>query len=234
MRLFYFFKTIEKKLRLGYIPSAGRNYLGKICVHHRGSGSKKRLYYVDFFRRINSFGYIAKILKTPFFTALLGYIIYQNGLSSYILLPEGVPIGARIFMGSFVNFDKSLLGNSGSSVPLKNVDLFNLVSNVELNHCKGGMLSRAAGTSLILTSKINDKVLLKSKSGWNFLISNLNISSLGSSSNILYCFSRIGKAGKKRALGIRPTVRGVAMNPCDHPHGGGEGRKSPLVSAKSP
>lgn len=96
------------------------------------------------------------------------------------------------------------------------------------------MLARSAGSGLIITSKFDDKVLLKSKSKWNFLISNNNIASLGVSSNTLYKFLRLEKAGKVRALGIRPTVRGVAMNPCDHPHGGGEGKKSPPAAARSP
>lgn len=174
-------------------------------------------------------------MKTPFYTAFLGFVIYQNGLSNYVLLPDGVNVGSRIYMGSFISPENlKSFSIAGSSLPLSYINLFSLVSNVELSPFKGGLLSRAAGTSLILTSKLNDKVLLKSKSGWHFLVPGSNISSSGSSSNILHCFSRIGKAGKVRSLGIRPTVRGVAMNPCDHPHGGGEGRKSPLVAAKSP
>jgi len=235
MRILYFFKTLEKKLRLGFISSSGRNFLGCICVHHRGGGHKKKSYIVDFFRRINSFGYVLKIYKTPFYTSFLGFIVYQNGLSNYILLPDGVAVGFKIYLGSFITSDRLKDFNYlGASLPLYYFNLFSLVSNVELSKFKGGILSRAAGTSLILTSKIDNKILLKSKSGWNFLVSNSYISSFGASSNILHCFNRINKAGKLRSLGIRPTVRGVAMNPCDHPHGGGEGRKSPLASAKSP
>jgi len=122
----------------------------------------------------------------------------------------------------------------GSSVPLLYTELFSLVSNIELIPYFGGLLARAAGSSVIVTAKIDDKILLKSKSGWNFLISKFVIVTMGAGSNVLYKFIRIGKAGKNRALGIRPTVRGVAMNPCDHPHGGGEGRKSPSVAARSP
>jgi large subunit ribosomal protein L2 len=235
MRLQYFFKRLQISLRLGYIPSSGRNYLGTICVHHRGSQSKRKSYFVDFFRRVDSFCYILKIFKTPFYTAFLGYVTYLNGLSSYILLPDGVSVGSRIYMGSFTSQESIRVnGIQGSSLPMSYINLFGLVSNVELAVYNGGILSRAAGTSLVLTSKVADKVLLKSKSGWNFLIPSINISSVGMTSNVLHCFGRLGKAGKARALGIRPTVRGVAMNPCDHPHGGGEGRKSPLVAAKSP
>ncbi|MGZ7109555.1 MAG: hypothetical protein ACXVHW_11335 [Methanobacterium sp.] len=150
-------------------------------------------------------------------------------------MPEGISVGSRIYLGSFLSSEKiNDFNYLGSSLPLSYVNLFSLVSNIELSEFKGGIISRAAGTSMVLTSKLDNKVLLKSKSGWNFLLSSLNMCSFGSSSNILHCFNRIEKAGKIRALGVRPTVRGVAMNPCDHPHGGGEGRKSPLVSAKSP
>jgi large subunit ribosomal protein L2 len=166
MRLQYFFKRMWVKLRVGYVPAAGRNFLGKVCVHHRGGASKKKSYFVDFFRRINSFGYVVKIYKTPFYTAFLGYVTYLNGLSSYILLAEGVSIGSRIYMGSFNSQEHlNIAGLLGSSVPLHYINLFGLVSNVELSPYKGGLLSRAAGSSLVLTSKIEEKVLLKSKSG---------------------------------------------------------------------
>jgi ribosomal protein L2 len=105
-------------------------------------------------------------MKTPFYTAFLGFVIYQNGLSNFVLLPDGVTVGSRIYMGSFINSQNIKSFNmAGSSLPLSYINLFSLVSNVELSSFKGGLLSRAAGTSLILTSKLNDKVLLKSKSG---------------------------------------------------------------------
>ena len=103
-------------------------------------------------------------MKTPFYTAFLGFIIYQNGLSGYILLSDGLTLGSRIFNGSFLN-NKNLLETKGYSLPLRNANLFSVVSNVELNIFKGGSLSRAAGTGLILTSKLGESVLLKSKSG---------------------------------------------------------------------
>lgn len=129
MRLQYFFKKIERKLRIGFISSSGRNFLGSICVHHRGSGSKKKSYFVDFFRRINCFGYVLKIVQTPFYTAFLGFVTYQNGLSNFILLPDGLAIGSRIYMGGGFNSERDKpLNLIGSSLPLANVNLFSLVS----------------------------------------------------------------------------------------------------------
>lgn len=125
----YLFKRLDKKLRLGFVSSAGRNFLGSICVHHRGGGSKKKRYFVDFFRRLNSFGYITKIIKTPFYTSFLGLVAYQNGLCSYIILTDGLAIGSRIFCGTFPNKDKlSELLTIGASVPILYADLFASVS----------------------------------------------------------------------------------------------------------
>lgn len=129
MRLQYYFKNIQKRLRVGFISSSGRNYLGTICVHHKGSGSKKRSYFVDFFRRVNCLGYILKIVQTPFYTAFLGFVTYQNGLSNFVLLPDGLAVGSQIYMGSFFNPEKDKFSNFvGSSLPLSYVNLFNLVS----------------------------------------------------------------------------------------------------------
>jgi ribosomal protein L2 len=102
----YSFKSVERHLRYGYISAAGRNFTGVICVHHQGGGQKRRGYKVDFFRRLNSFGFVSKIKKTAFFSGLLGLILYQNGITSYILLADKVNIGARIFSGSIMPKDK--------------------------------------------------------------------------------------------------------------------------------
>jgi len=115
------------------------------------------------------------------------------------------------------------------------MNLFTHINNVELYPFKGGIICRSAGTSLLLTNKLSNNIVsLKMKSGWNLLISSLCICTVGSVSNSLFRFYNFKKAGTIRSLGSRPVVRGVAMNPCDHPHGGGEGKKSPLSSAKSP
>jgi len=122
----------------------------------------------------------------------------------------------------------------GCSVPVKYLSVFSILNNIEQTYYFGGHLSRAAGTSAILTSKNNKKISLKLKSGWSLTVSENNICSIGIMSNSQHRFKILSKAGISRGLGIRPTVRGVAMNPCDHPHGGGEGKKSPPTAARSP
>jgi large subunit ribosomal protein L2 len=235
MQLFinYLFFSTEKKLRLGLLSSSGRNFTGRICVYHKGGGNKKCNYSVDFFRRINSIGFVVKIVKTSLFTSYLGLILYQNGISSYILLSEEVNKYQKLFSGTLLPLNFSVL-NKGTAVPLFYIKLFASISNMELFPFTGSSLVRAAGASAIVTAKFRDLVSVKLRSGWNVLLSNNCISSIGSVSNSLHKFQNLKKAGKVRALGIRPTVRGVAMNPCDHPHGGGEGKKSPPVGARSP
>jgi len=117
---------------------------------------------------------------------------------------------------------------------LRNINLFTIISNIELNPYYGMNLVRSAGSKAILTKIDKSKVSLKLKSGWNIILSNLSLGVFGRVSNKDHKLNYINKAGKNRALGKRPTVRGVAMNPCDHPHGGGEGKKSPPSSQKSP
>lgn len=235
MLLGYTFKSIIKNLRIGYVSAAGRNFFGKICVRHSGGANKKKNFYVDFVRRINLFGYVAKIQKTSFFTGYLGLVIFQNGISNYVLLSENVVIGERCYFGTILIKNKeNFCVKNGSSLPLIYIPLFTLINNIELVCFKGGQLARAAGTSIMVVSKSSCEVSLKLKSGWNYTLSNKNMCTLGLVSNSIHRFTRLKKAGISRALGIRPTVRGVAMNPCDHPHGGGEGRKSPPSAHRSP
>lgn len=235
MRLFYTIYFLKKYLRIGYVSASGRNFLGKICIAHRGGGLKRNKFYVDFFRRANMFGYLFKIKKVTWFTGFLGLIIYQNGLSNYVLLSENIQLGEHLYFGTNLIIDKE---NSclklGSSVPLSYISLFSLINNIELKAFNGGQLARAAGTSGMLISKSINSITIKLKSGWHFTLSPFNICSIGIVSNASHKFSRIKKAGIVRSRGIRPTVRGVAMNPCDHPHGGGEGRKSPPAGQRSP
>jgi len=124
--------------------------------------------------------------------------------------------------------------NFGYTYLIKNINLFTIISNIELNPYNGISLVRSAGTKSILTKIDKNKISLKLKSGWNIILSNLCLAVFGRVSNQTHKLNNINKAGKNRALGKRPTVRGVAMNPCDHPHGGGEGKKSPPAAQKSP
>lgn len=227
----YVIFKLNKKLKIGFLKPTGRNFSGRICVHHQGGALKRNNYLVDFFKRINSFGIVVRIIKSSLYTSYLGLVIYLNGLSSYILLSDKIKENNVIFSGTF---SEKLSYSIGYSLPLSYLPLFSLVNNVELYPYSGSVLARAAGMSALVISKLNNKVVLKLKSGWNLTLSNNCICSYGQSSNPLHSFERIGKAGKARALGVRPTVRGVAMNPCDHPHGGGEGKKSPPVAARSP
>jgi len=229
----YFFFEINKKISIGTRPLSGRNFSGKICVHHKAGGNKNKYIFIDFFRRLNIYGYLYKIFKSFYRTSFIGGIIYENGLFSYIILSENLKLGSRIYSGSISKElnDSNIIGNS---LILREMKLFSILNNIEDFPYKGGSLIRAAGTSAILTSKFKDKVVLKLKSGWNLTVSEYCIATIGIISNMKHKFEYLKKAGKSRSLGIRPTVRGVAMNPCDHPHGGGEGRKSPPSAQRSP
>jgi len=217
----YIFYNIKKKeISIGSRPKSGRNLTGKICVHHKSGGNKKLYYFIDFFRRINNYGYIYIIIKSQNRTALIGGIIYENGLFSFNILTENTKIGSKIYSGT-LNTTNTL----GYSILLKNINLFSIINNIENYPFFGGTITRSAGTSALLTSSKNKKISLKLKSGWNLEISNLCIASIGNISNMKHKYICLNKAGISRNKGIRPTVRGVAMNPCDHPHGGGEGKK---------
>lgn len=230
--LHYFFLLINKKFTIGSRPLSGRNFSGTICVHHKSGGNKNQYYFIDFYRRINNYGYIYKILKCSNRTAFLGGVIYENGLFSYILLTETLKIGARIYSGSFYNNDD--INTIGITLPLRKIRLFSIINNIEKYPFSGGSIIRAAGSSAILTSKLFNSITLKLKSGWNLILSKYCIATIGNVSNMKHKFIILKKAGISRSLGIRPTVRGVAMNPCDHPHGGGEGKKSPPSGQRSP
>jgi len=174
-------------------------------------------------------GIVYKIVASSIRTGFLGGVIYENGLFSYILLSENIKPGDYVYSGVY-----NVLNNIGSTFLLKNIKLFTIISNIELYPNSGFSLIRAAGTSGVMTSFNKDTVLLKLKSGWNVKMSIYNLAVLGNVSNSKHKFDILGKAGVKRYLGKRPEVRGVAMNPCDHPHGGGEGKKSPPSAQRSP
>lgn len=230
--LTYTTKYIKRKLCLGYIPCAGRNFLGRICVRHKGGGAKRKFQNVDFYRRINSFGSVRRIYKTTFRTALLGLIIYANGFSGYVTLTHNIFLNDVFYSGSFMIED--LVLHNGVTLPIGYTNLFSVVHNIEAKPYAGIKLVRAAGTRAIISLKGKKDVTIKSSNGFVSVVSKYCICSLGLTSNPMHKNHCIGKAGTNRLLGVRPTVRGVAMNPHDHPHGGGEGKKSPPVGARSP
>jgi large subunit ribosomal protein L2 len=156
----YFFHKLNKKITVGLKISAGRNYLGTICVNHKFGGNKSKYFSIDFFRRINTYGYIYRIIKYNNRTAHLGNIIYDNGLFTYIIISENIILGQKVYSGIF-----NIQNKIGYTSLLKNVKLFSLINNIELYPKKGASLTRAAGTSVLLTSNVNKKVIIKLKSG---------------------------------------------------------------------
>jgi len=202
--------------------------LGRICVFHRGGGNVRKYRLLDFSRRLNLFGRVYKIVSDPNRTAYVALIFYDNGLFSYVLSVDGLFVGARVFSGTVLNDN---IFSLGSAFPLKYVPLFSIVNCIEAVPGKGGIFARAAGVGAIVVSKLDDYVFLKLRSGWLLRFSSDCMCALGYVSNKGHSMEIIGLAGKNRNVGIRPTVRGVAMNPCDHPHGGGNGKKSPPTPA---
>ena len=232
----YLIKYLNKKIKIGLNNKSGRNNWGRICVYNKISNKSKYLR-IDFFRRITSYGYIWKIIKNSNRSAFIGNVIYENGLFSYIVLTEQLKIGSKIYSGTNYNYSNYKYLNNynlGWTYLLKNMNLFTIISNIELNPNSGINLVRSAGSKAILTKREKNKVSLKLKSGWNILLSSECLGVFGRVSNLNHQLNKIGKAGKSWALGHRPVVRGVAMNPCDHPHGGGEGKKSPPSAQRSP
>jgi len=219
---------LKKKLVKGLKSTGGRNFFGRICIKGKGfcNSSTKKLYrYLDFYRRINKQGIILNIIYDSNRTGKIGLILYENGLSSFILLQKGINLYSLLYSG---NFNKELNIKKGDSLLIRNIPLFSIISNIENKPYKGGTLCRAAGVSSLLISKNRNNGIVKLNSGWQLGISLDCISSYGIISN-KWNNKIVGKAGKNRGLGKKSKVRGVAMNPCDHPHGGGNGKRSKPV-----
>jgi|JI102314A2RNA_FD_contig_101_585390_length_874_multi_2_in_0_out_0_1 ribosomal protein L2 len=187
----YLLYNINKKLKLGCSLKAGRNFLGKICVHHQFGGKNFKKFNIDFFRRIEQYGYIYKIIIDFNRTAFIGGVIYENGLFSYIILAEKLYVGNKIYSG-VLNVNNRI----GYTNILKNVNLFSIINNLERNPAKGISLIRAAGSSALLTN-LNKKIaVLKLKSGYNIFLPVVNLISIGIVSNIHHKFNKLNKAGK--------------------------------------
>lgn len=161
----YFFYKVNKKLRLGFLGSYGRNTSGKITIMHKSKGHKKNSYKVDFYRRLNCFGHIIKIIKTCFYSSFLGLIIYENGVCSYQLLSDLKDKKYQIYSGNVKMLSEDIIIRFGYSVLLGCLDLFNIINNIELLPYSGSALMRSAGCGGIITSKIGMKTLIKFKSG---------------------------------------------------------------------
>jgi large subunit ribosomal protein L2 len=212
----------EKSLLLPLKKKAGRNSQGRITVRHRGGGAKRMLRILDFKRdKVGVPGRVATIEYDPNRSANIALIYYADGEKRYILAPLGLDVGDSIKSGE----DGEV--KPGNTLPLKLIPSGTLIHNIELNKGKGGQLVRSAGAAAQLVVKEGEYALVRLPSGEVRRIRSECLATIGQVGNIDHQNIKLGKAGRKRWLGWRPTVRGSAMNPCDHPHGGGEGR-SPI------
>jgi len=209
----------EKLLTVPNHRAKGRNNEGKITIRHRGGGHKRLYRLIDFKRnKYNILGKVSSIEYDPNRNSRIALIHYEDGEKRYILLPQNLKINDSILSGSNSNIQ------IGNSLPLENIPLGLDVHNIELKPKHGGQIVRAAGTSAKILAKEGKYVTLRLPSKEIRLIEKECFATIGILDNSDSSNVTIGKAGKKRWLGIRPTVRGVVMNACDHPHGGGEGR----------
>ncbi len=210
----------EKSLVVAMPKHSGRNNQGKITVRHHGGGAKKKYRMVDF-RRNTKDGIPAKVIGIeydPNRTANIALICYADGEKSYILAPEGLTDGMTVMSGASAEV------RVGNCLPLSEIPVGTLVHNIELQPGKGGQMVRSAGNSAQLMAKEGKYATLRLPSGEMRMVPLGCRASIGVVGNGDHNLVKIGKAGRKRHMGIRPTVRGSVMNPNDHPHGGGEGR----------
>ncbi len=211
----------EKNLTAPLSKSAGRNQSGHITVRHRGGGHKRRYRVIDF--RRNKTGVPAKIAAIeydPNRTAFIALLHYADGEKSYILAPQRINVGDEVISSAHADI------KPGNSLRLKYIPTGTVIHNIELRPGKGGQMARSAGSWAQLMAKEGKYALLRMPSGELRRVLLMCRATIGSVSNREHENVSLGKAGRKRWMGIRPTVRGVAMNPVDHPHGGGEGRTS--------
>jgi large subunit ribosomal protein L2 len=209
----------EKSLLLPLKKKAGRNSQGRITVRHRGGGAKRRLRVLDFRRdKVGVPGRVAAIEYDPNRSANIALIYYADGEKRYILAPLGVNVGDSIKSGEDAEV------KLGNTLPLKLIPSGTLIHNIELSRGKGGQLVRSAGAAAQLLVKEGEYALVRLPSGEVRRIRSECLATIGQVGNVDHQNIKLGKAGRKRWLGWRPTVRGSAMNPHDHPHGGGEGR----------
>lgn len=215
-------KEPEKSLTVTLTKNAGRNAHGRITVRHRGGGAKRKYRIIDFKRNKDGIqGRVASIEYDPNRSANIALINYADGEKRYIIAPHNLKVGDVIESGE--NADIKI----GNALPLRNIPVGTVLHNIELKAGKGGQLARSAGNSAQLMAKEGNYATLRLPSGESRLVRIECRATVGEVGNQDHENITIGKAGRKRNMGIRPTVRGSVMNPNDHPHGGGEGR-SPI------
>ncbi|MFA6184129.1 MAG: 50S ribosomal protein L2 [Parcubacteria group bacterium] len=212
-------KSPEKSLLTALNKKSGRS-AGKISVRHKGGGHKRNYRIVDFKQdKLEIVGKIIAIEKDPNRSALLALVSYVDGEKRYIIASQGMEVGKTIVADKIASFD------NGNRMQMKNIPVGTTLCNVEITIGKGGQLARSAGAKVLLMGLDEKKAQLKMSSGEIRLVNSECYATIGQVSNFEHGVEKIGKAGRKRWLGIRPAVRGSAMNPVDHPHGGGEGRQ---------
>jgi large subunit ribosomal protein L2 len=213
----------EPALTKGLRKRAGRNVRGKITVRHRGGGHKRRYRQIDFRRdKFDIPARVATIEYDPNRSARIALLIYADGEKRYIIAPLGLKVDDAVISSSKADI------RPGNTLPLKSIPLGTLIHNIELEPGRGGQMVRSAGTSAQLLAKDQPKyATLRLPSGEERYVFQQCLATIGQVGNVEQGNIKLGKAGRKRHMGIRPTVRGSAMNPNDHPHGGGEGR-SPI------
>jgi large subunit ribosomal protein L2 len=211
----------EKSLLSSLRTSGGRNNQGRMTMRYLGGGNKKQYRLVDFKRdNYGVEGNVASIEYDPYRTAFISLIVFVNGDKRYILAPAGIKVGDKVFSGP------GSAPDLGNALPLSEIPLGSMIHNIELQPGKGAQMVRSAGANAQLLSREGKYALLKLSSGENRLVLASCLATMGTVSNGDHSLEVKGKAGKSRHIGRRPRVRGVAMNPVDHPMGGGEGRSS--------
>ena len=211
--------TPEKSLLAKMNKRSGRNNQGKITVRHQGGGEKRKYRIIDFKRnKFDIEGTVASIEYDPNRSANIALINYVDGEKRYIIAPKGLKVGNKVISGENVDI------KVGNTLPLMNIPVGTIVHNIEMRPGKGGQIARSAGQSAQILGREDKYVLVRLSSGETRKILGTCMATIGEVGNEDYSLVRLGKAGRTRHMGIRPTVRGSVMNPNDHPHGGGEGR----------
>lgn len=211
----------ERSLIVSIKNKGGRNNRGRMTVRHQGGGHKRRYRIIDFKRYKTDIPATVKTIEyDPNRTARIALIAYADGLKTYIIAPDKLQVGDVIMNGATAQPE------IGNCLPMKNMPLGTVIHNIEMTPGKGGQIVRSAGTSAQLVAKTDRYVTVKLPSGEMRMFLNNCVATVGTVSNPDHMNVTLGKAGRSRWLGIRPTVRGVVMNPVDHPMGGGEGRAS--------
>jgi large subunit ribosomal protein L2 len=219
----------EKSLLKSLKKTAGRNNTGRITCRHKGGGHKQAYRVIDFDRNLYDVkGTVKTIEYDPNRNVRISLVVYTNGEKRYILTPNGLNVGDEIMSG------KNAEIQVGNALPLEMLPLGTNVHNIELIPGRGGRLVRAAGGAAQVMAKEGNYVTLKMPSGEMRMVRKECYATVGVLGNAEFKNLKTGKAGRTRHLGIRPTVRGVTMNPCDHPHGGGEGKTGPGGNPKTP